>query len=226
MTAPELDRVLDALERQSSALADYSLDVFLEYDFNDHSILDGALTGGHVVTYLAREADRMADELLRATEQAVPPPDRSRRWELSENGNLRPGAVMVDDIQVSTQRLREAVESVSDWSTLDATIREIPERRLLQLVVHLVDLGRPWDALPDRDAAVAAAVLPRLLADELSAHHLKADDSAVPLEWSATADAIEVRGSSRSLLAWATGRTDGVADLPTDLTPPTRRVWI
>lgn len=226
----DLDGVLAALERQSELLTDYSLDVFLDYDFNDHAILGGTLTGGHVVTYLAREADRMADALLAAASQPVPEPDRGRRWELSENGNLRPGAVLVEDIRVSTERLRDAVAMVSHWSALDAEKRAIPTRRLLQLVVHLVDLGRPWSQLSDEDARVAAGALTDVLDEELAGYRLFVDDSASGLEWNRTGGTIEVSASARSLLAWATGRnttTDGtVPGVPNALPAPTLRVWI
>jgi hypothetical protein len=219
------DTLLSALDRQSASLAEYALDVFLDYDFNDHAILGGRLTGGHIVTYLAREADRMADVLFGATGRPVPPDDRSRRWELSENGHLRPAAVMVDDIQVSTERLREAVGNVEDWSALDETIRAIPSRRLMQLVVHLVDLGRPWDELPSQDASAAASVLTQVLHEQLSGFRLTTTETPAHLKWSNDGEHLHVSGPAISLLAWATGRTAGVT-LPPDLPTPAIRVWI
>lgn len=232
-TAP--NALLPALQRESAFLLDYSLEVFLEIDFLAHNILEGRLTAGHVVTYLAREADRMADELLAATGQLVPEPDRIRRWEIAEGGNERPGAVMVDDIHESTARLQDAVASVPDWSSLSDDVRGIPARRLLQLVIHLADLGRAWDSLADDDATAAASVLPKILGQELAAYRLTIDESAQRLSWSdadADADAgagadgiVEVSGPARLLLAWATGRTEGL-ELATHLPLPTLRVWI
>jgi hypothetical protein len=218
--------LVGVLTRQSAVLAAFSLDVFLEYDFLDHNILDGRLTGGHIVTYLAREADRMADELLAATGQPVPAPDRSRRWELSEGGNERPGAVLVDDIHESSARLSDAVASVPDWSALPDEIREIPAHRLLQLVVHLADLGRGWGQLADDDASVAASVLPEVLEQELSGYRLTARGPDSPLQCTRSNGVVSVAGAPRLLLAWATGRTDGLPGLPPDLPMPTLRVWI
>jgi hypothetical protein len=225
IAAPPL-AVREALERQSAALADYSLEVFLEFDFLDHNILGGQLTGGHIVTYLAREADRMADELLASTDQPVPTPDRSRRWELSEGGNERPGAVMVDDIHESTLRLREAVASVADWSAVSEEVRGIPARRLLQLAVHLVDLGRRWDRLALEDAAAAASVLSDVLQPELSGYRLIVSDRTAALSWVREGDLVSVTGAPAALVAWASGRTTDLADLPSDIPTPPLRVWI
>lgn len=221
----DTDILMSALDRQSMSLTEYALDVFLDYDFNDHAILDGRLTGGHILTYLAREADQMADELFGVTDRAIPASDRGRRWELSENGHLRPAAVMVNDLQVSTERLRGAVSTVEDWTSLDEATRALPSRRLMQLVVHLVDLGRPWDDLPARDASAAASVLPDVLYQELSGFHLTIADTAAGLEWSGDGENIQVSGPAKSLLAWATGRTADV-ELPEDLPSPALRVWI
>lgn len=158
MIVVETDRVLRAIERETDALLEHLLQVFLEIDFQEHSALNG-LTGGHVVTYLAREADRMADELLAASGRPVPPPEPGRQWDV-ETGSLRPGAVLIDDLHVSADRLRAALAAVEDWSTLDEPGRAIPGRRLLQLVVHHADLGRPWGEVPEEDAELAAALFP------------------------------------------------------------------
>ena len=224
MSAMPVDATLRALARQSQALIDYALDEFLRFDFLDYNILGGRLTGGQVVTYLAREADRLADELLVATGQIVPEPDHVRRWQIAEGGSERPGAVMVDDIQKSSERLRETVASVPDWSALPHEVQEVPAHRLLQLVIHLVDLGRPWNLLDDDDAAAATAALPVVLGHELSSYRMTVTDGET-ITWTDQGGVIEVSGPARMLLAWATGRTDAF-QLPADLPTPTLRVWI
>jgi len=214
-----------ALEHQARTLVDYALDVFLEIDFLDHNVLGGTLTGGHVVTYLAREGDRMADELLESLGEEVPEPDRARRWEIAEGGNERPGAVMVDDIVESTERLRRALTAVDDWTALPSSIRQIPRRRLIQLVTHLVDLGRPWEELQDDDARAAVHALPDVFAEELSGYRLLATDGDEELTWVKEGATTIVTGSPRALLAWATGRA-GAQESSVDLPPPALRVWI
>jgi len=215
--------VLAALRRETDVLVDRALTVFLDIDFLDHDVLGGRLSGGHVVTYLARQADAMADELLAATGRPVPPIDRDRRWEIDEGGNLRPGAVLIDDLQVSAERLESALAGVDDWSTLDEGPREIPARRLLQVVVHHADLGRPWAAIPAEDAAIAAALLPEVLAAELAGFVLEpSGEETEPVVRSGDGGPTVIQASPRALLAWATGR--GEAGL--SASPLAERIWI
>ena len=100
----------------------------------------------------------------------------------------------------------------------------MPAHRLLQLVIHLVDLGRPLDRLSDDDAYAAAAVLPTVLGEELSGYRLRIIDGD-EIAWTDGGGVVEVSGPSRMLLAWATGRTDAVT-LPVHLPAPALRVWI
>lgn len=226
MSGREPVDMLPALRRQSAALVSHSLQIFLDYDFNQYDILNGRLTGGHVMTHLAREADRMADALLGATGQPIPAPDRGRRWEMSDGGNLRPGAVLVDDTLESSDRLQAAMTSIPDWSVLDDDARAIPAHRLVQVIVHLVDLGRPWEELSDGDAAAAVIVLADVLVDELSDYRLAVTDTTRNLRWEKGDGVIDVSGPPWALLAWATGRTTGGADLPPDFPVPALRILI
>lgn len=198
--------VLAALERETDALLARVLEIFLEFDFLDHRLLE-LTSGGEVVTHLSREADRMADALAGATGQHLPPVDPERDWSLEQGGGLRPGAVLVHDLHESAARLTRALAGVDDWMPLEPGLRDIPARRLLQVVVHSVDLDRPWDSVPLEDAAVAAAQLPHVLAPELAGIPLPATDDP------------------RVLLGWATGRIAGL-DLPPGIPVPASRPLI
>lgn len=230
MTETETDAVprtvLEGVERETGALLEHMLRDFLDIDFQDHSVLGGVTTGGHVVTRLAREADRMADELLAATGRPVPPPDLGRQWDV-ETGGLRPGAVLIDDLHASADRLGDALAGVGDWSAQGESIRAIPGRRLLQLVVHHVDLGRPWDELPEEDAVAAARLLPVVLGEELAGIGIEVRPELAGLEASAADGGTTiVAGSPRALLAWATGRTEGFGDSTNAMPRPRPRTWI
>ncbi|WP_156378849.1 hypothetical protein [Microbacterium sp. Root61] len=218
--------MVQSLQRESDRLMDRAFTVFLEYDFLDYSILNGTLTGGHIITYLAREADRMADSLLAATGRVVPPSDPGRQWENDEGGNLRPGAVILDDLHVSTERLNAAISGVGDWNALSDEMAGIPGRRLLQVVVHHADLGRSLADLPDDDAEIAVALLPDVLGSELEEIRLVIDPTRAHVRAAGDHGLTVVTGPAQELLAWATGRVAGVEGIPPDLARPPLREWI
>lgn len=224
MSEPDLGAVLDALSKESRILVDRALSEFLDTDFLEYDVLDGRLTKGHVMTQLAREGDRMADELLAASGRVVPPVDRGRRWEIGEGGELRPGAVLIDDLHVAVERLAEALDGIPDWRALPAEVVAIPSRRLLQLVVHHHDLGRPWSELDGATAVVAVAALPTVLAEALAATELHVDESTSGPQVSTGGGRRTVTGPSRAILAWATGRP--LPDSPSDDPHRDVRVWI
>ena len=215
--------ILRSLDRETSALLDRVLGEFLEIDLQGQSVIDG-FTGGHVLTHLSREGDRMADELLEATGRAVPAFDAERRWDV-EQGGLRPGAVLIEDFEESSERLRDAISGVDDWSSQDPAIRILPAQRLLQLVIHHADLTRPWNSVPEEDAAIALSQLPALMPEDLAGIRLVARPG-LPLVSSTTDDGVAVvEGDPRSLLAWVSGRGD-VADTTEPAIPAgRRRTW-
>lgn len=223
MTVPQ-DALLTVLDRQTTELLDYALAELWAADFNAESRLDG-WTAGYVATYIAREADRMADHLLVSTARAVPPYDADRRWDL-ERGGLRPGAVLIDDLHESAARLQAAIGGVSDWSALDPRARDMPARRLLQVLVHGADLGRQWDAVSVDDAEVAVGVLPDILKAELDGVRLLSGGGNAPLTASWQTDgSVIIEGSPRALLAWTTGRSgDRTRDESLPEIPP--RTWL
>ena len=215
--------VLQALDRETTSLLDAVLDEFLEIDLQGQ-LLIADFTGGHVLTHLAREADRMADDLLAATGREVPPPDADRQWSV-DYGADRPGAVLIDDVTRSSERLRDALQGVDDWSSLSAPVRDIPARRLTQLLVHRADLGRSWEAVREGDAALVVSALPTLMPAELAGIRLVAQaDEPLVLERTDESSTV-VRGDSRSLLAWVSGRRSGAVE--TGSGPPgiTQHIW-
>lgn len=217
------DEVLRALERETAVLLGRVLGEFLDLDLDREPVLED-FTAGQVFTYLSREADRMADEVLVATGHPLPPYDADRRWDL-ERGGLRPGAVLIEDFVESSERLSDAIAGVGDWSTLDDDVRGIPGRRLVQLIVHHADLLRPWEELPEEDAAVAVALLPSILPEELTGLSLMALPGQ-PLVQSQTTDGTHaVEGDPRMVLAWVSGRR--FAGHPNDTSLPDlgKRIW-
>ena len=199
------EAVISALDRQTRAMLERSLDALWSADFNAESQLTG-WSAGYVATYLARQADEMTDRLLVATGRPVPEFDADRRWDL-EPGSLRPGAVLIDDLHESADRLESALAGIEDWTPLDDQTQAIPGRRLLQVLVHGADLGRDWATVPTDDAELALAVLARLRADELTGIRLMPVHDVEHLEVSEADDGNTVaQGPPGALLAWATGR--------------------
>ena len=214
------EAVNSAVELESAALLDDLLGGFLGIDLQGEPVLDQS-TGGHVLTHLAREADRMADELLVSVGRPIPPIDADRRWDV-EQGGLRPGAVLIEDFVESSCRLKDAIDGVRDWSTLDQAFSDIPGRRLVQLIVHHADLHRSWESVPEQQARAALSQLPKVLPCELSDVRLVARSHQQPRVVQLNLGQTVIEGDPRLLLAWASGRDERVdASLPAI----TRRVW-
>lgn len=218
------DDVVRSIDRETQALVGSVLGGFLEIDLQFAPVVEG-FTGGHVITHLSREADRMADALLEATGHPVPPPDAERQWAI-DPGGLRPAAVLIEDFIESSTRLQAAMSGVHDWSSLSDDVREVPARRLIQLVVHHADLQRSWESVSHEDAEVAVSWLSSVMAAEVGDLRLVVRPDQ-PLASSASVDGEEViAGDARALLAWASGRLDHVNfGVAADLPPLGRRVW-
>ena len=217
--------VVSALDRQTRAMLERSLDALWTADFNAESQLEG-WSAGYVATYLARQADEMADRLLVATGRPVPEFDADRRWDL-EPGSLRPGAVLIDDLHESADRLASSLVGIEDWKPLDDQTQAIPGRRLLQVLVHGADLGRDWATVPTDDAELALAVLARLRPDELTGIRLMPvrDGEHLTVRTANDGDTI-VEGPPHALLAWATGRADDAVTACGTLPHLDRQLWL
>lgn len=212
--------IINTVDLETSALLNDLLGEFLEIDLQGQPVLDD-LTGGHILTHLSREADRMADELLATTGRVLPPVDTARRWEVDQGG-LRPGAVLIEDFVEASNRLEDALGGVHDWSTLSTGSSEIPGRRLVQLLVHHADLLRPWEAVPEKNATVALSQLPSIMPTEFGDVRFVARTGQKPSAQSILGQMV-IEGDPRALLAWASGR--GAALVDANLPPINRRVW-
>jgi len=217
------DDLSRSLERETAVLLSRVLSEFLDLDLDRDPVLED-FTAGQVLTYLSREADRMADDILVATGTPLPPFDKDRRWDL-ERGGLRPGAVLIEDFVASSERLGDAIASVDDWSALPASVRGIPGRRLVQMIVHHADLRRPWDALPAEDAAIAVTLLPSVMPEELPDIPLVARAARVPVLVEASDGTRAIEGDPRMLLAWASGRPLHPDSIDASLPALSRRIW-
>lgn len=140
------------------------------------SLLPG-WTVAHVLTHLARNADSHRRRTRAATEGVMVdqyPGGLEERAAEIEAGSGRPAETIIADVRSATDRLLEAWSDVPAYAwaniTRDATgrerpLHELPTRRILEVEVHLVDLGigfthRDWPddfvnaLLPDmRDGA-------------------------------------------------------------------------
>lgn len=223
VSAATEDSCARAVERQTQALLSSVLDDFLVIDLQFQPVLDG-FTGGNVLTYLSREADRLAGVLLEATGRPAPPFEARQQWDV-DAGGLRPAAVLIEDVVESAARLQDATAGVGDWTALDDDVREVPARRLVQLVVHSADLDRSWASLTHEDAAVAVAQLPAVLAGDLGGTRLVVrPDQPLASTTSIDGEAV-LTGDARALLAWASGRLHGVDTAAVELPAPARRTW-
>ena len=222
------DVIIRSIDSETEALLHSVLGGFLEIDLQFRPVLDG-FTGGNVITHLSREADRMADELFEATGRPVPLIDASRQFDV-DSGGMRPAAVLIEDFVESSTRLQDAMAGVQEWPKLHDGVRDLPSRRLVQLVVHHADLTRSWDAVSEEVGAVALSLLPHVMAAEIGdVRFVIRPAQAVVLRGSRDGST-EIAGDARSLLAWASGRLDDEADgvhLSSICIPrtPARRVW-
>lgn len=217
----DMGGVLSGLDAETEVLLTRMTNVFLEIDLQAEPVL-GTHTGGEVLTHLAREADRMANALLEASDRPVPPTDMEREWGVSY-GAHRPGAVLIDDITESAARLTEAIAGVEDWSAVGDAARAVPGQRLVQLVVHHCDLGRPWNEVDTTNAEVGLELLTTDMREELAGFTVvpQADQH---ITVTTTDGASVIEGDARALLAWVATRSAG-SDAASSLPPLTERIW-
>lgn len=107
----------------------------------------------HVLTHLARNADSHCRRTRAAIEGVMVdqyPGGLEERTAEIEDGAGRPADTVIADVRSATDRLLEAWSDVPNYAwaniTRDATgrerpLHELPTRRLLEVEVHLVDLG-------------------------------------------------------------------------------------
>lgn len=180
---------------------------------------------GHVATHLARQADglgRLAAWARTGERQEMYDSPEQREREIQE-GSSRSGLELQIDLDTSAGQLDAAFEELAtsgDWDAvvalrggLQAPARLLPLARLLEVVLHHVDLDI-GHTLADVNAATADWLL------ELSAFRLRERDEFPRLELVSDTTSITVgssgeprtvRGRSADLLGWLTGRSDDSA---------------
>ncbi|SFF18147.1 maleylpyruvate isomerase [Actinacidiphila alni] len=196
---------------------------------------------GHLLAHVARNADALVNLLTWARTGVETPmyADAATRDRDIEQGAGRPLDVQLDDLRASAARLEEAAAQVppAGWAA-QVTMRsgkviaaaEVPWRRLVELRLHLVDLGAGYGTA-DLPAGFAAREL-AVLADGLTGHEgvaaVRILDTEAGTDWTIGAAAepdLTVSGATRPLLAWLSGRApyDGLTvtpDGPLPVLPP------
>lgn len=204
------------------------------------SLLSG-WTRGHLLTHLARNADSLVNLLIWArTGEEIPQyASGELRDKDIEDGAGRPLYEHLDELRIAADRLDMAIEELppAAWA---AQVRmrsgrviaaaEIPYRRLIEVLLHHVDLDIGYTCA-DLPADFAARQLACVI-DNLSGHEgiaaVRLHDLDSGEKWvigAANEPDMTVTGTCSALLGWVTGRTKGQGlasepDLPLPLLPP------
>jgi maleylpyruvate isomerase len=195
-------------------------------------------TRGHVVSHLARNADGLLNLLIWARTGVEHPMYASRADRDADinEGAQRMRQVQQEDLGAACDRFAGAAERLSDsaWAASvgphrhgrELTAYEVPWLRLVEVLVHLVDLNVGVDF--DQAAALAGEHTGTVFDYVLRGYAGRSDVPSVRLDitlpsgearsWT-LGDVAErtVGGSAGSMLAWLTGRTAGeglVGDVP------------
>ncbi|WP_328912810.1 MULTISPECIES: maleylpyruvate isomerase family mycothiol-dependent enzyme [unclassified Streptomyces] len=211
--------VAEATERLLDAVA-----ALPEPALAEPSLLPG-WTRGHVLAHLARNADGLRNLLTWArtgTETPMYDSAEARDQEIERDAG-RPLAEHLDDLRASARRLAEATAEVppAAWAAQVAlrtgrviAAAEIPYRRLVEVLLHHVDLDIGYGCA-DLPAGFAAREL-ALLADGLTGHEgiaaVRLEDTGDGSRWTIGAAAepdLAVSGSTSALLTWVSGRGSG-----------------
>ncbi|UVS80179.1 mycothiol-dependent maleylpyruvate isomerase [Actinokineospora sp. UTMC 2448] len=236
-TSVSADRAAAALAavREATGPLVAAVSGLTQRDLAGPSLLPG-WTRGHVVSHLARNADALVN-LLTWTRTGIEHPaypSRADRDADIADGSDRMARVQREDLIAAGERfLHEAARMDPDaWSATlthpsgrPMTAAEIPELRLFEIWVHLVDL----DAGPDF-TTVDPAHLDLLL--EVATRGRRADDGPVTLAVElpdgrqasfrlAGSAARTVAGPAAAVLGWLTGRgpATGLTGEPPELGP-------
>lgn len=204
------------------------------------SLLPG-WTRGHLLAHLARNADSYVNLLTwaRTGEETPQYADQESRDKDIEEGAGRPLGEHLDELRISADRLAYAVEQtppqawaaqVSMRSGRVIAAAEIPYRRLIEVLLHHVDLGIGYTCA-DLPADFAVRVLANVI-DGLSGHEgvaaVRLHDTDSGEKWTigaANEPDLTVSGPRTALLAWVTGRSKGegltpLPALPLPVLPP------
>lgn len=223
-----LDRITTATEHLLATAAALG-----DADMRAPSLLPG-WSRGHVLTHLARNADggtRLLTWARTGTPSAEYPSLEARAAEI-EAGAGRSAAALIADVRAAAERFAaeyarmpaDAWRNVVRWTAGQRRpAARIADSRLCEVLVHHVDLragatpaGWPAAFVADELNVVTAAFGAR---EDPPAVRLHATDTGARYEVTTGGDAVTVRGSQASLLAWLMGRSPG-DDLTADGGPP------
>ncbi|WP_329319355.1 maleylpyruvate isomerase family mycothiol-dependent enzyme [Streptomyces sp. NBC_01262] len=198
-------------------------------------------TRGHLLAHLARNADSYVNLLTwaRTGEETPQYADQESRDKDIEDGAGRPLGEHLDELRISADRLAYAVEQTPPQAWAAQVVMrsgrviaaaEIPYRRLIEVLLHHVDLGIGYTCA-DLPADFAVRVLANVI-DGLSGHEgvaaVRLHDTDSGEKWTigaANEPDLTVSGPRTDLLAWVTGRSKGegltpVPALPLPVLPP------
>ena len=181
---------------------------------------------GHVATHLARQADGIVrlTEWARTGERQDMYASADQRAAQIEEGSARTGLELQIDLDTSAGRLGSAFDALDEAEAWDAVVelrsgikvpaRLLPLTRLLEVVVHHVDLDTGFE-FDDIETSTAEWLL------EWCAFRLRARDDFPKLEITSESgftialgnagESIAIGGTSAKLLGWLMGRLDGSA---------------
>jgi maleylpyruvate isomerase len=189
-------------------------------DLTQDSVLPG-WSLAHLLTHLARNADALGNLLVWARTGVETPMYQSTTQRTSDInlGATRPGAVVLDDVVDSAERLHANSEMLTaqDWENQVRTAQgrtvpaaTVPWLRLREVVIHHIDLGARIDEVPPQ---VAAALLNDVTTwirnqSEWPPLRVETSDTAQSVT-TANGDAVTVNGTAAQLVTWLIGRSLG-----------------
>jgi maleylpyruvate isomerase len=181
---------------------------------------------GHVATHIARHADGLCrlTEWARTGERQDMYPSAEHRATEIEAGAGRSGLDLQIDLDTSAGRLNSAFEELDAADAWDAVVemrgglqvpaRLLPLARLLEVVIHHVDLDVGYE-ITDIDAQTAEWLLEwcafRLGNRENFPKLELTSDSGFTTTIGSVGDPVAVSGDTAKLLGWLMGRTDASA---------------
>ncbi len=219
--AEELDRLRGLVTTATQRLLGDTISVS-DADWNAPSRLP-EWTRGHVATHLARQADglrRLAEWARSGVRQEMYASPEQRATEI-EDGAGRSGLELQIDLDTAAGRLSEAFEALDAAAAWDRIVelrgglqvpaRLLPLARLLEVVIHHVDLDVGYE-VHDIDGPTAEWLLEwcafRLRnRDEFPKLEL-VSDSGFTIAVGSAGESITISGTSANLLGWLLNRTD------------------
>ncbi len=222
--AEELDRLRGLVTTATQRLLGDTIEVSDE-DWNAPSRLP-EWSRSHVATHLARQADALTrlTEWARTGERQPMYASPEQRTAEIEAGAGRSGLDLQIDLDTSAGRLTEGFEALDHVEAWDAVVelrgglqvpaRLLPLARLLEVVIHHVDLDVGYE-ISDIDAQTAEWLLEwcafRLRdRDEFPRLELTSE-SGLQISVGSAGEPIPIRGTSAYLLGWLMNRTDASA---------------